>query len=455
MAYTSGNIIDYVTNRTASFEERPFNDVDALVLASLSYQRMPGAVITLDECIARYGTFKARLRNVFRSNRNDRQTDNDGHAAGGDDATAGRRMTVQPHRHADGESKNGGVRGRGRRRGPLAMLRELQHPAFPGMALADVYAAFGDEAFSHDAGFTGLADPERTEALYAAAAANPRFASIRVGAVRERFSEERQTQFAAVTMMLPDGTLAIVFRGTDTSFVGWKEDFNMAFQYPVPAQRAAADYVAQVAALWRGDIILLGHSKGGNLAVYAAMHADDAVRGRIRAAYSLDGPGFLADVVNGPEYRGIMDRIIKIVPDTSIVGMVLETPEPCRVVRSSERGVLQHDAFSWQVSGDSFVEVDDVAPSSRYFNQALNEWIAGLSVEQRESAVDAMFTVLSASEQKGLLGLQEAGAKSIPAMIGTLAELSDEDRRRLIEAATLLVRASLSISGPAHGHTRQ
>lgn len=401
MTDSTGTIIDYVAERTGSFAERAFNDVDALVLASLAYQRMPDTVATLDAATRRYGTLAARVRDM---------------------ASRGRPS--------------------------IRMLRNLFRAPFPTTTLADAYAALdGEHAFAHGSGYTGLADPELTETLFRKIAANPRFASIRVGGVEERFSEQDQTQFAAMTMMLPDGTLAVAFRGTDTSFVGWKEDFNMAFQYPVPAQRSAADYVARVAGLWHGDLILLGHSKGGNLAVYAAMEADERLQRRIRRIYSLDAPGFPQDVVDGERYRAVMDRIVKIVPDSSIVGMILEAPEPCRVVRSNERGLMQHLAFSWQVRGDAFVEAPGVAASSRYFNRSLNDWLTGMSVEQRERTVDALFRVLDASDQKGLIGLKEAGPRTIPAMIGTFAELSDDDRRHLLEAATLLIKASLSIGG--------
>lgn len=417
MANTTGNIIEYVSRRTGSFDERPFNDVDALVLASLAYQRMPVIVPSLDTSLERYGSLRSRVRNLL------------------------------PYRRRTDDTV-------------IGTLRTLFRTPFPATTLADAYAALDNDDFAHGTGYTGLADPELTETLFRKAAANPRFASIRVGGTQERFSEEDQTQFAAMTMLLPDGTLVVAFRGTDTSFVGWKEDFNMAFRYPVPAQRSAAEYVTRVAGLWRGGLILLGHSKGGNLAVYAAMNVSDEVRARVRRVYSLDGPGFPRDVVEGEAYRAIVDRVVKIVPETSIVGMILETPEPCRVVRSNEWGLMQHLAFSWQVRGDAFVEVPDVSASSRYFNRSLNEWLAGMSAEQRERAVDALFTVLGASDEKGLVGLMEAGPKTIPAMLGTFAGLSDEDRRHLLEAATLLVKASLSIGGPddhdkRDGHDRR
>lgn len=398
----TGNIIDYVRTRTGSFDERPFNDVDALVLASLAYQTMPDVVPTLADWERRYGTTTARWRTLM-----------------SDPKTA--------LRH------------------PLNSLRALRQPDFPATTLADAAADLHPQDFDHNAGYTGLADPKLTEALFAAMARNPRFSSIHVGAVDERFSREHQTQFAAMTLLLPDGTLVVSFRGTDTSFVGWKEDFNMAFQYPVPAQQLAADYVTRVARLWQGDLVLLGHSKGGNLAVYAALQAGDDVLPRIRRVYSLDGPGFPSDVVAGDRYRAVADRIVKIVPDSSIVGMILDSPEHCVVVKSNEYGPMQHLAFSWQVDRDRFVTVPEVSVTSREFKRSLDRMLNEMTPEQLERAVDAMFKVLAASDEHGLIGLMEAGPKTIPAMLGAFAGLTDEERQHILEAAGILLKASLPL----------
>ena len=251
-------------------------------------------------------------------------------------------------------------------------------------------------------------------------------------------------QFAAVTMLLPGGTLAVAFRGTDDSFVGWKEDFNMAFRYPVPAQHAACEYVCAVARLWRGPMVLLGHSKGGNLAVYAAMNAEDGVKDRIERIYSLDGPGFPEAVVNSFEYASVSDRIVKIVPDSSVVGMVLETPERCIVVKSDVEGIMQHFVFSWQMHGGEFDKVEDVASSSVTFNKALNKWLANLSKEQRERAVDALFAVLEASGAGSISAMMAAGPKVIPEMLGTYVGLSGEDRRNLNQALAIMLQAALA-----------
>ncbi|MFR2858233.1 DUF2974 domain-containing protein [Bifidobacterium scardovii] len=404
-----GNITQYASLETRSFTDEPFNAVDALVLASLAYEKMPATVQTLDDATARYGTLTARMRSWLSGPR-----------------SAG---TEQPPQPAP----------------PRHRTRGLPFRApFSDVTLGDVAEELDPKDFDVATGHTGLADPKLTQHLYEAVARSPRFAPIRLDGYADRFSRERQMQFAAVTMLLPDGTLAVVFRGTDDTFVGWKEDFNMAFQYPVPAQHAAAEYVNGVARLWRGPLVLLGHSKGGNLAVYAALNAPEKVAERITKVYSLDGPGFPSSVVNSPAYAAMMDRIEKIVPDSSIVGMIFETPEPCRVVRSDQQGPMQHLAFSWQVNGDDFDYLPEVAHSSQLFNQSLNSWLESMSTEQRERTVDALFSILHASNTDSISGLMNAGLKAVPNMIGTFVGLSDEDRRHLLEAVNLFVSASLA-----------
>ena len=289
-----------------------------------------------------------------------------------------------------------------------------------------------------------LADPAAIRAFRSAVADSPRFSSVRVGAFSTEFDRELQTQFAAVTYLLPDadGTMVVAFRGTDDSLVGWKEDFNMAFQYPVPSQRSASAYLQGVASLWDGPYVLTGHSKGGNLGVYAAMNAPASVRTRIRRIYSLDGPGFPGWVVRSAPYAAVTDRVTKIVPDSSIVGMILETPERCEVVRSDAEGIMQHFAFTWQVEGDSFVRCRDMAPSSQTFNQELNAWLSTLTTEQREHAVDALFAVLDASGATSFRGLLRSMPMALPGMIGAIAGLTPDERRHIGTALRILVRAA-------------
>lgn len=145
----------------------------------------------------------------------------------------------------------------------------------------------------------------------------PRFSALPLSHYEDQFIPEEETQFGALAISLPDGSAFLAFRGTDATLVGWKEDFNMSFMDTVPAQRAAADYTQRFAASFSGPLRLGGHSKGGNLAVYSAVHCPAAVQRRIAAVYNNDGPGFRTSFLDRPEHQRIADRITTIVPQFS------------------------------------------------------------------------------------------------------------------------------------------
>lgn len=393
-----GNIIDYAREEQRSFEELPFNEVDALILAQLAYEDIPRLVPALDDERNMYGTFRGRMHHFPMDRHNLRQS-------------------------------------------AKALLR-APFSAITLKQMDEVLHGGADSACQHQVHAVNFTDPAIMHSFVRTVAANPRFSGLRVGAFAERFDTDEQTQTAALTFLLPDGTLVLSFRGTDDSLVGWKEDFNMAFQYPVPAQRMAADYICAVAKLWPGDMILTGHSKGGNSAVYAAMNAPAKIRKRIAAVYSLDGPGFPEHVVTSEPYLSTVSKVHKIVPDSSIIGMVLETPEPCVVVKADCEGLMQHFAFAWQVDGDAFVRVDDIAPSSHEFNSSFNRWMTGLSREEREHAVDALFQVVHASGATTFSGLIASMPLSLPSMIGAIVGLTPDERKHLMEAMRVLAAAA-------------
>jgi hypothetical protein len=206
-----------------------------------------------------------------------------------------------------------------------------------------------------------------------------------------------QSQFSAVTCLLGDGTAFVAFRGTDNTIVGWKEDFNMSFLHQTPGQIKAAEYLDQN---FYGKNVTLrvgGHSKGGNFAVYASVFCRDAIKEHILQVYSNDGPGFLKETTELEAYRRMLPKIVSTIPESSIVGMLLENPLAHRVVKSSQIGVMQHDAMSWEVMANHFVLTDNVSQSSLMLDETLKHWIYGLEVEQRRQFVDALFDALDAT----------------------------------------------------------
>lgn len=263
------------------------------------------------------------------------------------------------------------------------------------------------------------------------AAATERFAGVRVRHAAAVTDPDRDMQFAAVIFALPDGTLFVAFRGTDSSLAGWHEDFNMAFESPVPAQSAAVAYLNAIAAGTDTPIFLGGHSKGGNLAVYAAAHADAAVQTRIRAVYSFDGPGLDDATVASDGYARIARRIRSFVPQQSVVGLLMAYHPEYTVVQSDGLGLLQHNAFTWQVRGTDFVAVTELDVSSQLVDHTVHAWLSRVSPEQRRRFVSTIFGVLEATGANTTKELLQRAPELLPAIRKALQGVDRETTRMI------------------------
>ena len=271
------------------------------------------------------------------------------------------------------------------------------------------------------------------------AAATRRFGEARLFACRDVLLEEEGTQFAAATFLLDDGSAFVAFRGTDTSMVGWQEDFNMSFMQVVPAQLQALDYVRQVdGELWM-PLRLGGHSKGGNLAVFAAARSSPAVQSRILEVYNHDGPGFNEYLMGDVGYQVMVPKIRTYVPQSSVIGLLLEHEEPYTVIRSKTVGLLQHDYYSWEVRGPGFVPMEEVTADSRFVSATLKNWLADMTVQERSEVVEAMFGLLNLGELDSALDIfhprnLKTYLKTLSSDV-TLRKLLSEEFRALVEAA--------------------
>ena len=275
--------------------------------------------------------------------------------------------------------------------------------------------------------------------LLKAAAATERFGAVGVTFYQSTFIPQEETQFAAVTFLLDDGTAFLAFRGTDNTLVGWKEDFNMTFQESVPAQRLAREYVEYFASLSNAPLRLGGHSKGGNLAVYAGAKSELAVQDRILGVYNHDGPGFTQQMMTDSGYLRIVPKVKTFVPQSSVIGMLLEHEEPYTVIRSKSVGLMQHDPYSWEMMGGDFIKLEELNADSRFLDKTFKSWLAGMSVQERSAFFDAVFDLLMmehANRPRDVMRPQ-----NIRALLKGLQ--MDEPRRKLIASVLLeLVEAA-------------
>ena len=347
-----GNIVEYLETQLDSFEERPFCDVDSLVLSWFSYCAFPKTC-------------------------------------------------------------------HGWRGAPLAELYDKGQ-------LGTMTAVMGDPAaYRH---------------MLAALAASPRFRGMRVCAYAEETDEATEKQFSAVTFRFPGPLTYVAFRGTDGTLVGWNEDFNMALETELPSQRSAANYLRRVVFHTRGPLYVGGHSKGGNLAVYALMSCPGRAVSRIVAAYSHDGPGFPASFIESPVWKEREHLVRKTIPHQSVIGMLFELQDDYRVVKATSDGIMQHDPFSWEVEGSDFVYADRLSFGARHLDASIKGWVTGVDHDGRALFVDTLFDVFAASGKTTFHEIGESWQTTVPAMLERMGRIPPEQREAFGRIVWALVR---------------
>lgn len=265
--------------------------------------------------------------------------------------------------------------------------------------------------------------------LLRAAAASHRFGDVKLFAFREQFVPEENTQFAAVTFLLPDGSMALSFRGTDDTLVGWKEDLSMCYQQVIPSQQLALQYTHDVWESRTAPMRLCGHSKGGNLAVFAAARSSPMIQQWILGVFSNDGPGFSDYMVGDPGYLAMVPRIRTFVPQSSIIGMIMAHEEPFTIIHSSQvGGIMQHDLFTWEVVGKEFLPVEEITVDSRFISRTIRNWLDSMNHEERSQMVEALFGLLTTGDVSHLSHVLHP--KNVRNYLKTLG--ADSETRRIL-----------------------
>lgn len=274
--------------------------------------------------------------------------------------------------------------------------------------------------------------PKSNAKLIKAIAASPRFSDVKVGYFRERNSVKREIRFAAVTFQIKPDLHYLAYRGTDITLLGWKEDFNMAIVKVIPSQKLAIDYMEFVASQTEGELILGGHSKGGNLVIYSGVFGSEKTKKRVSAIYDHDGPGFKNDIFEDPRYVEMIPRIHKTVPHDSIIGMLLTTMQHYDVVESNSVSVMQHNPFSWEVKDFQFKKLPETAHTSVATDEALTNWIASLDKPTTKKLVNAIFTVLRGGGVETVPELLKNPLKKLIKMQQAFKSLDEESKQLLL-----------------------
>ena len=269
-----------------------------------------------------------------------------------------------------------------------------------GLLLSDIA-----ESENYEAIFPLERTAERNKKLLNAVAYSNRYGKVRVNYYEDIFDIEKETQFCAITFILPNGDACIAFRGTDSTITGWKENFNMLFASPVAAQSHSVIYVNTVAKKIKGNIILTGHSKGGNLAIYSGSMCLPLFKNKIVEIQAFDSPGFTKDFIESKEHTETEKIIRKFMPEESLVGVLLNNREQYRIIKSEGSGIMQHDPFLWQIDivENDFIDGEKLYMSSKFFDATFNDWVNSSTPEQREQFVEALFQIINAFNSENAL----------------------------------------------------
>ena len=264
-------------------------------------------------------------------------------------------------------------------------------------------------------------------ALVGKLAESRRFDGMRLTGYVNVIDPARDLQFAAMTCIFDNFTY-VAFRGTDSSLTGWKEDMNISFMPQTSSQSMAAKYIEDNFSDGKEVLVFGGHSKGGNLATYAAANCSADIRGRVRAIFAFDSPGFKEDVADSEKYLAVTDKVISVIPQSSLVGQLLSCSAENRIVKSSASGIMQHIAYSWQVTRSGLDYAEELSKLGVFVNKTMTGWISSLDENERQGFVDAVFTVLEAAQGETINELQSNKRKTFAAILKALKHLSPEQQ---------------------------
>lgn len=268
--------------------------------------------------------------------------------------------------------------------------------------------------------------------LFPLLAQSNRFGNLKLTRFTNKLDLIKEKQFSATTILLPDEMLYISYRGTDNTVVGWKEDFNMSFSELVPSQTDAVEYLENVAKVYNKKLLVGGHSKGGNLAVYAGTFCKKEIQDKIIKIYNNDGPGFMDKVVESEEYKAVLNKVHTYIPQTSIIGRLLNHKEETTILKSTQTGIMQHDLYTWQLIGTHFIE-DELTNSSEFIDNTITKWLREVEPEQRERFIDIFFEILNTTQIETLSEFNNNKFTNAITMLKTYKNIDDNSKEIMIK----------------------
>ena len=273
----------------------------------------------------------------------------------------------------------------------------------------------------------------------------PRFQSLKFFGVVSVWDKDTTKQFAAVTVEVEPSVRLVVFRGTDETLIGWKEDFLMTYSPLVAAQTDAKEYLAKQASLWDGDLMISGHSKGGNLAIYAAATQVEDVQLRIVDIFCFDSPGLYRSVLETKGYQNIVPLAMRYIPQDSLVGLMLESEVPYVIVKSNATGAMQHSAMTWEIEDGQFIKMEKLTKNSQLNDQTFKKWTESVSDEELELFWNVFFELLFSVGIDTVNDLYGQFMHYVQEFLKAAGNMDEEKRELLTRIALLLVSTRFEV----------
>ena len=276
----------------------------------------------------------------------------------------------------------------------------------------------------------GLIIPsKKINQIFCLAGESTRFGDCLISDFESRTSREENCQFAAVTYHLPGNKSVICFRGTDDSLVGWREDCTLSYLDEIPAQALAVKYFERMAEKYpTKKFYFVGHSKGGNLALYVAVSCREELRGRIIRAYSYDGPGLSSKLARSKSFTAIKRKLCIIVPQSSFIGTMFDVRGHYTVVHGTMRGPYQHDCFTWEVEKNAFVRMPELSARGKKNAEQFRESMARMSEEEKRELVKILFSAIESTGAESLTDLTSGTPKKLVTLIKSYNGVDKEKR---------------------------
>lgn len=310
----------------------------------------------------------------------------------------------------------------------------------------------GKDAFSHPVShfltgdfqelITGVLTANDDRVLIELLKNRGRHGDLKVANHVDIFDKDAQQQFSATTYRIKRGEYYIAFRGTDNTIIGWQEDFNLSFLPEIPSQKSAVQYALEMMKRYRGHFYFGGHSKGGNLAVYAAAMLPPRMQRRVTKIYNFDGPGFSEDFYHKDGYLRIRDFVYKYVPQSSIIGLLLEEESNYMVVESYAANILQHNPYSWIVANDRFQFLESIDSSAILWKTSIDQWLTELELNERKIIVETLFGMISSTGATCFSEMTEPSQERIKNLILSIADTDSTAKHHVKSALIRLFQIS-------------